>query len=96
MAAKCLEEIFLTAGNCSSHVEPEWSRESDLNRRPDDYKSTALPLSYPGEVARCREAVASVERVAIMSWHEALAIGKCSRFTQKVSVDGGLFGFRFG
>ena len=25
-----------------------WSRESDLNRRPDDYKSTALPLSYPG------------------------------------------------
>ncbi len=26
-----------------------WSRESDLNRRPDDYKSTALPLSYPGD-----------------------------------------------
>lgn len=29
-------------------IDFQWSRESDLNRRPDDYKSTALPLSYPG------------------------------------------------
>ena len=35
-----VEHLFLL---CS-----RWSRESDLNRRPDDYKSTALPLSYPG------------------------------------------------
>ena len=26
----------------------EWSRRSDLNRRPADYESAALPLSYVG------------------------------------------------
>ena len=37
-----------------------WSRESDLNRRPADYESAALPLSYLGNthtsaIAGCRE-----------------------------------------
>ena len=28
--------------------EDEWSRRSELNRRPTDYESVALPLSYAG------------------------------------------------
>ena len=29
-------------------LDSEWSRGRDLNPRPADYESAALPLSYPG------------------------------------------------
>ena len=29
-------------------VQKEWSRRVDLNHRPSDYESLALPLSYAG------------------------------------------------
>ena len=33
-------------------IEENWSRRSGLNRRPADYESAALPLSYAGARGR--------------------------------------------
>jgi hypothetical protein len=32
-------------------TEKDWSRGRELNPRPTDYESVALPLSYPGNPA---------------------------------------------
>lgn len=43
---------------CAMHEAADsdegWSRRSDSNRRPSDYKSEALPLSYTGLVTKQR------------------------------------------
>ena len=51
----------------------KWSRESGLNRRPVDYESTALPLSYLGPFINdsIRAKFLSIERrkrSSIRSW----------------------------
>ena len=33
---------------CPEWTQREWSRGRELNPRPTDYESVALPLSYPG------------------------------------------------
>ena len=48
-------------------VQKEWSRRVDLNHRPSDYESLALPLSYAGLMRRlflflaCFEMVVNLE-----------------------------------
>jgi hypothetical protein len=41
---------LLKQGQCFQ-IEFKWSRRSELNRRPTDYESVALPLSYAGRLA---------------------------------------------
>src|ERR1700681_785945 len=62
-----------------------WSRRSDLNRRPADYESAALPLSYvglngdPGGLreaeAYCRASDRSRQRRGWDGWDSGLSQG---------------------
>src|SRR5262247_3436587 len=38
---------------CPEWTPSEWSRGRELNPRPTDYESVALPLSYPGVSRTC-------------------------------------------
>src|SRR5215471_21162295 len=59
---------FSRAESASANYWICWSRGRELNPRPTDYESVALPLSYPG-VSRLYAAVApSCARVCARSW----------------------------
>ena len=53
-------EIASIAQEPESIEEENWSRRSGLNRRPADYESAALPLSYAGAKGRVTGEVGSV------------------------------------
>jgi len=44
--------VAASDGSASEVRENEWSRGRELNPRPTDYESVALPLSYPGLTGR--------------------------------------------
>ena len=68
--------------------DSEWSRGRDLNPRPADYESAALPLSYPGDaghagrgcrtreaygtMARSLRAIAAADRVTARERHDTM------------------------
>ena len=47
-AISALPDLSLNSPKLLNINEIEWSRRADLNRRPADYESAALPLSYVG------------------------------------------------
>src|SRR6266478_261019 len=45
---RCLRAQQTPCAGCIAGENSEWSRGRELNSRPDDYESSALPLSYLG------------------------------------------------
>ena len=44
----CYLKVFFYEGARAGTARKDWSRGRELNPRPTDYESVALPLSYPG------------------------------------------------